>query len=370
MTRKKQFLLLFLCVLMSIMFTMIHPAETSAKVNLGKTIKIGKTYKETLTKKKHTFIYHFTAPKTGYYDFVYKNPKYTLDWDELVIFGLPAKYYEKQIDECPDYGTYIKDSNCYKLTCRVKKGKKYYIKASFTNGAFTSGDKVSFYLSKHKHDWSLRSIYKNKVYFECEDCDLVFDTKLNATASTDTLSYNGSVQSPWVKFSLAPAKVTDSLNKKTETVRLDDRYFPKSKFYSISSPKSKNVGSYKLKVTFKGEYKGLKSITFPYTIIPGTSAIQEIDSNADEVKANAPAKAKLTWRKVTKQTSGYQIQYADNAKFKDAKTFTIPKNTTTKHTIKDLKFSSKCYFRIRTYKKTDKKKYYSEWSRTVWSIRH
>ncbi len=370
MISKKQLTLFFLCLFMSATLLIIHPTNTYAKVNLGKTIKVGKTYKETLTNKKYKFVYHFTAPKNGYYDFVYKNPKYTIAWEELVISGLSAKNYEKKTDACPDYGAYIKKSNGYKLTCYVKKGKKYYVTVKFMKEAFTSGDKVTFKLSKHQHDWALDRVSKNKIYYECESCGLVFNTTLKATASTDTLVYNGSEQSPWVKFSLAQAKVTDTKHKTTEKVTLDESYLPKAKFYTISSPKSKNVGSYKLKVTFKGDYKGLSTLTFPYTIIPSTSAIQEIDSNADEVKANAPVQVKLSWKKVTKQTSGYQIQYATNTKFKDAKTITISKNTTTKYTIKDLKFSSKCYFRIRTYKKVDKKKFYSDWSRKVESISH
>ena len=74
-----------------------------------------------------------------------------------------------------------------------------------------------------------------------------------------------------------------------------------------------------------------------------------------------------TWKKQSKQTSGYQLQYSTNKKFaKAVKTSTISKNTTVKKTVKKLSAKKTYYVRVRTYKtdKVGKKsvKIYSGWS--------
>ena len=82
-------------------------------------------------------------------------------------------------------------------------------------------------------------------------------------------------------------------------------------------------------------------------------------------KATSPKKKqlKVTWKKQTTQTTGYQIQYSTSSKFKNAKTVTVKKNKTTKTTVKKLKAKKKYYVRIRTYKTVGKKKYCSSWSK-------
>ena len=79
-------------------------------------------------------------------------------------------------------------------------------------------------------------------------------------------------------------------------------------------------------------------------------------------------KITVTWKKQTTQTTGYQIQYGTSSNFKNAKTVTVSKNSTTKKTITGLKNGKKYYVRVRTYKtvKTGHKstKYYSAWSKS------
>lgn len=74
----------------------------------------------------------------------------------------------------------------------------------------------------------------------------------------------------------------------------------------------------------------------------------------------------LKWNKPSKQISGYEIQYADNEKFKNSTKITISK-VSTKSYKKNVKWKSgKCYrIRIRTYKNVkvngENVKIYSEW---------
>lgn len=76
---------------------------------------------------------------------------------------------------------------------------------------------------------------------------------------------------------------------------------------------------------------------------------------------------KIYWKKVS-GTTGYQIQYSTDKKFKkNKKTVTLKKSKTTSFTIKKLKSKKKYYVRIRTYKLSKingkKVKVYSLWSK-------
>jgi hypothetical protein len=76
-------------------------------------------------------------------------------------------------------------------------------------------------------------------------------------------------------------------------------------------------------------------------------------------------KVTLTWKKQTKQVSGYQIQYAADSKFTKNKTTILVKGAKkSSETITGLSGKTKYYFRIRTYKTVSGKKYYSEWSKS------
>ena len=72
-------------------------------------------------------------------------------------------------------------------------------------------------------------------------------------------------------------------------------------------------------------------------------------------------KAKVTYNKAAKVT-GYQIQYADNASFKSAKTANVNGGSVTSKTIKRLAKGKRYYVRVRSFKKIDGKVYYSAWS--------
>ena len=60
--------------------------------------------------------------------------------------------------------------------------------------------------------------------------------------------------------------------------------------------------------------------------------------------------------------SGYQLQYGLKADFSDGRKVKISKATTLRRTIKNLKKGKAYYVRIRAYKKTGGKSYWSAWS--------
>jgi hypothetical protein len=75
-------------------------------------------------------------------------------------------------------------------------------------------------------------------------------------------------------------------------------------------------------------------------------------------------KITVTWKKRTKYTTGYQIQYGTKKSYKNARKVKIKGFRKTQKVIKRLKSGKKYYVRIRTYRTYKGKTYYSAWSKT------
>ena len=190
--------------------------------------------------------------------------------------------------------------------------------------------------------------YDGSVMTYCKRCRWVLEdshtiarvtgVKLSATAYT----YNGKVQRPGVT-------VKDSKGKTLKNGR----------DYTVSySSGCKNVGRYTVKVTLKGNYSGTKSLT--YNINPKGTGVSKVKA--------AKKGFKVTWKKQATQTTGYQVQYSRDKKFKKGnKTVTVSKNKTTSKSVSKLSAKKKYYVRVRTYKtvKVNGKsvKLYSGWSK-------
>ena len=206
--------------------------------------------------------------------------------------------------------------------------------------------------NKHTHTWNSGTVTKKaslttngvKTY-TCKSCKATKTEAIpkasNIKLSKTAYTYNGKVQKPSVTVKDSKGK---ALKNGTD--------------YKISYPKGmKNVGKYTVKVTLKGNYSGTKSLT--YNINPkGTSV--------SKVKA-AKKGFKVTWKKQSTQTTGYQVQYSTSSKFKKAKTVTISKNKTTSKSVSKLSAKKKYYVRVRTYKTVKiggkSVKLYSGWSK-------
>ena len=182
-------------------------------------------------------------------------------------------------------------------------------------------------------------------------------------------NYSGTVKKT---FKINPAKVSNvklsstsyTYNGKTKTpgVTVKDskgRKLKKGTDYTVKySSGRKNVGRYAVKVTFKGNYTGSKTVY--YYIVPKSTSIRRVSALRKGFK--------LSWKKQKTQTTGYQIQYSTSKKFKKAKAVNVSKNKTTSKYIKKLSSKKKYYVRVRTYKKVKingkTKKVYSSWSKT------
>ena len=244
------------------------------------------------------------------------------------------------------------DGRQFDIGFRYNKSTSNELKIQVNNSYLDSSPFVVVKLNdKHTHTWNSGTVTKKaslttngvKTY-TCKSCKAtkteaipkVSNIKLSKTAYT----YNGKVQRPGVTVK----------NSKGKALKSTD--------YKISYPKGmKNVGKYTVKVTFRGNYSGSKSMT--YNINPkGTSV--------SKVKA-AKKGFKVTWKKQATQTTGYQVQYSTSSKFKSAKTVTISKNKTTSKSVSKLSAKKKYYVRVRTYKTVKiggkSVKLYSGWSK-------
>lgn len=100
------------------------------------------------------------------------------------------------------------------------------------------------------------------------------------------------------------------------------------------------------------------SVCFPITAF--AAALPTVGISSLSVKENTVT---VKWKKKSK-IMGYQIQYSTDSKFKkNKKSIKIKKTKTTSKKISNLKESKKYYFRIRTYKSSNKKTRYSKWSK-------
>lgn len=202
---------------------------------------------------------------------------------------------------------------------------------------------------------------------------VAYSNNVKKGTATVTVTFKGNYSGTVKKtFKINPAKVSNvklsstsyTYNGKTKTpsVTVKDskgRKLKNGTDYTVKySSGRKNVARYAVKVTFKGNYTGSKTVY--YYIVPKSTSISKVSALKKGFK--------LSWKKQKTQTTGYQIQYSTSSKFKKAKTVNVSKNKTTSKSVKKLSSKKKYYVRVRTYKtvKIDgkTKKVYSSWSKT------
>lgn len=165
-------------------------------------------------------------------------------------------------------------------------------------------------------------------------------TKNNTTIKflKNSYTYDGKAKKPTVKVFDSQGKLLKKSN------------------YTVTYLNNVKVGKATVTIKFKGNYTGTIKKTF--TIKPSTTPIIALSSMPDSVT--------LIWKKQSKQSSGYQIQYATNKKFtKNKQTVTIVGTKKTSKKITRLSKKTTYYCRVRTYKIVNGKTYYSGWSK-VW----
>ena len=227
-------------------------------------------------------------------------------------------------------------------TCKVQGNNKYT--TCNDCGKVISGSDAKLPLAGHKYTTKTTkaTLTKNgSIVKKCSVCGKVASTttiyypKTVSIAAT-TYTYNGKVITPAITVKGSNGKV---LKNGTD--------------YTVSYGSGrKNVGKYKVTVTFKGNYSGTK--TFYFTINPVKTTLSKLTAGSKSIK--------VAITKKSTEVTGYQIQYSTSKTFKSAKTATIKNNKTTSTTLTKLTAKKTYYVRVRTYKTVGKTNYCSGWS--------
>lgn len=136
--------------------------------------------------------------------------------------------------------------------------------------------------------------------------------------------------------------------------------------YSIGR---KEIGTYNVTITFKGNYSGIITKSFVIKKAVEQQKIINKPKATSIIKLTARKKGFIVkWKKVVRNNTGYQLQYSTSKSFnkKTTKTVTIGKTKTVSKTVSKLKAKKNYYVRIRCYRKvkldSKTKTLYSNWS--------
>ena len=135
------------------------------------------------------------------------------------------------------------------------------------------------------------------------------------------------------------------------TVKVGNTVLKNGTDYTVSYSNNKKVGKATVKITGKGKYGGV--ITKTFKINPAKQEIQKLTAKSKAFFVDWAQKGSAT---------GYEIQYATNSKFTNAKKVTITNNKTDKTTVSKLSANKKYYVRVRSYTTVGGTKYYGAWS--------
>ncbi len=286
--------------------------------------------------------------------------EYTVEYPEAVEVGtyeisiqLMGDYYSGafslnfSILECEHMGG---TASCIEKAVCHKCNREYGTYADHTGGNATCTEKAKctvcgdYYGSLKAHTYKTTTATKattsknGSTVTKCTVCGYKKSSgviyKISSVAiSATSYTYNGKVKTP---------SVTVKNSKGTKLVKGTD--------YTVSyAGGRKNVGKYKVKITFKGKYSGSKALYF--TINPQKTSVKKLTPATKALKVSITKK--------TAQVTGYQIQYSTSKSFSSAKKITT---SSTSKTVKSLKAKKTYYVRVRTYKKAGGKTYYSAWS--------
>ena len=207
---------------------------------------------------------------------------------------------------------------------------------------------------------------------EGTDYTLSYSNNVNAGTAKVTITgigkYTGSVTT---SFEIKPA--SPEIQAKNKTVDMGsgkqdimEKIQTDAKITCISdAPGIVEISGYKFipkkpgKATIIITTTGEKNY-FSMDLVRLTITVRPINTQKLTLKSSARGKMTVSWS-TAKSVSGYEIQYSRSKKMKNAQSLTI-KGKTTQVTLKNLAKKKNYYVRIRTYKTTNGKKYYSTWS--------
>ena len=156
---------------------------------------------------------------------------------------------------------------------------------------------------------------------------------------------------------------------KARNISINAKVYGKAPLKYSSSSKSVKVDK-QGRITIAAKFTGSARITIRSSATAGYNAatkhitvtVNPAGTTLTTAKNLSGRKAQITWKK-NGYVIGYEIQYSVNKNFRSGSKKTVSGASKTKYTLTKLQKNKTYYVRIRTYKKSGTKKYYSSWSK-------
>lgn len=225
-----------------------------------------------------------------------------------------------------------------KATCK-EEGKQQRICAVCKNKEFKPISKVTIHT--YKQTTEKATLSKNgSIVTRCKVCGknksiVVIEKISSITLSTTKYTYNGKIKTPTVTVKDSKKNILKNNTDYTVT-------------YASGR---KTPGQYAVKITFKGNYSGSKTLYF--TILPGVTSSIATTTNSSAIK--------LAWKAVPGAT-GYRVFQYDA---KTKKYVTLKTTTGTSYTVTKLKSGTSYKFAVKAYSTVNGKVYWASGYKTV-----
>lgn len=228
---------------------------------------------------------------------------------------------------------------------------------SYAGSTYTESSAVK--LSRGTYYLKVQAFAKNAVDKEYTLCVNKIGNKKTSVTSVKSTAYNKLK----VSWKVVPAAASYQIYRSTkkdgdyQNIKTIDSVGTSS--WTDSSVKTGKTYYYKIKVVVKtqngNQTSGFSNVKSAKAV-PAKTTLKAKASNAKNVK--------LTWSKV-KGANGYEIYRSNRKDGKYQKVKTISKGGTTSYKDGKLKKSTTYYYKIRAYRKVDRKKVYGSYSSVV-----
>lgn len=228
---------------------------------------------------------------------------------------------------------------------------------SYAGSTYTESSAVK--LSRGTYYLKVQAFAKNAVDKEYTLCVNKIGNKKTSVTSVKSTAYNKLKVSWKVVPAAASYQVYRSTKKDRDYQNIKTIDSVGTSSWTDSSVKTGKTYYYKIKVVVKtqngNQTSGFSNVKSAKAV-PAKTTLKAKASNAKNVK--------LTWSKV-KGANGYEIYRSNRKDGKYQKVKTISKGGTTSYKDGKLKKSTTYYYKIRAYRKVDRKKVYGSYSSVV-----
>lgn len=266
-------------------------------------------------------------------------------------FNIAAdKKYTYNIQSSDDVDAFVFDTGLYSeytivlnnngkadqlVTCQVKDANGNVIVSGSTKGQNT--------LNVYKTDLQKNSKYY--IYVTGTN-EVEYDLTVNHATKNITYVLNGGTNDKKAPMQYTHGTKVDLITPHRNGYKFVGWYTDKDYTKSITSIDETNTDN----VTLYAKWEKIK-----------VNAVKKITKSA--VKADS---AKISWKAVSGDVTGYEIQYSTSSSFKNANTI---KTKGVAKTISKLKTNKSYYVRVRAYYTYDGKTYYGAWKKTTLPVK-